>query len=87
VSARYEQRNTGNGVEVLRGGIGVRQPVPQPQDGVQANLALDQLDVDAWRHAFAAPAPEKSASQIAAEHGANAANASNNHSAYLPSHL
>lgn len=87
VSARYEQRSTGNGVEVLRGGIGVRQPVPQPQDGVQANLALDQLDIDAWRHVFAAPAADKSASQIAAEHAANAASASDAHSAYLPSRL
>lgn len=88
VSARYEQRNTGNGVEVLRGGIGVRQPVPQPQEGVQANLALDQLDIDAWRQVFSAPAADKSASQIAAEHVANAAaNAPDSHSAYLPSHL
>ncbi|MGT2434284.1 YhdP family protein [Cupriavidus basilensis] len=87
VSARYEQRNTGNGVEVLRGGIGVRQPVPQPQEGVQANLALDQLDIDAWRQVFSAPAADKSASQIAAEHVANAANAADSHSAYLPSHL
>ncbi|MCP6167390.1 hypothetical protein NL404_27575, partial [Klebsiella pneumoniae] len=48
-SARYELRSNGNGTEVLRGGIGVRQPVPQPAEGVQANLTLDRLDIDAWR--------------------------------------
>ena len=87
VSARYEQRSNDNGVEVLRGGIGVRQPVPQPQEGVQASLALDQLDIDAWRHVFAAPTADKSASQIATEHAPNAASASNGHIAYLPSRL
>jgi len=79
VNARYEQRSNGNGTEVLRGGIGVRQPVPQPQEGVQANLALDHLDIDAWRQVFATPSADKSA----AEH----ANASGNPNAYLPSRL
>jgi len=79
-SARYEQRSTENGVEVLRGGIGVRQPVPQPQEGVQASLALDQLDIDAWRHVFATPASDKST-----EH--TTANTGSGHSAYLPTHL
>lgn len=88
-SARYEQRSNGNGgIEVLRGGIGVRQPVPQPSEGVQANLALDQLDIDAWRQVFATPSAEKTAGQVAADHGAsNVANAADSHSAYLPSRL
>ncbi|WP_439892061.1 YhdP family protein [Ralstonia sp. 25C] len=85
VSARYEQRSNGNGVEVLRGGIGVRQPVPQLADGVQANLALDQLDIDAWRQVFAKPSADKSATQVASEHAAASANAS--HNAYLPNRL
>lgn len=56
VNARYEQRSSASGTEVLRGGIGVRQPVPQPADGVLAAIALDRLDIDAWRQVFAAPA-------------------------------
>lgn len=80
-SARYELRSNGNGTEVLRGGIGVRQPLPQPSEGVQANLALDHLDIDAWRQVFATPASDKSANQTAAEHAAG------NPSAYLPSRL
>lgn len=89
-TARYEQRSGAGGIEVLRGGIGVRQPVPQPAEGVQANLALDQLDIDAWRHVFATPTTDKSAAQIAAEHAAVAASApktSTSHNAYLPSRL
>jgi uncharacterized protein (TIGR02099 family) len=33
---------------VLRGGIGVGEPAPQPAAGVHANLNLAQVDVDAW---------------------------------------
>ncbi|MBA9871126.1 TIGR02099 family protein [Ralstonia insidiosa] len=84
-SARYELRSNGNGTEVLRGGIGVRQPVPQPAEGVQANLTLDRLDIDAWRQVFATPAGEKSAAQVATEHAA--ASAANSHNAYLPTRL
>ena len=84
-SARYELRSNGNGTEVLRGGIGVRQPVPQPTEGVQANLTLDRLDVDAWRQVFATPAGEKSAAQSASDHAA--ASAAGSHNAYLPTRL
>ncbi|TYZ49388.1 TIGR02099 family protein, partial [Ralstonia solanacearum] len=69
VNARYEQRSSASGTEVLRGGIGVRQPVPQPADGVLAAIALDRLDIDAWRQVFAAPAAaaaDKSAGTAAA---------------------
>jgi uncharacterized protein (TIGR02099 family) len=79
-SARYEQRTTANGTEVLRGGIGVHQPVPQPAEGVLASLALEHLDIDAWRQVFTAPVTEKDtapAAEHAADHGA----------AYLPSHV
>jgi uncharacterized protein (TIGR02099 family) len=34
---------------VLRGGIGVFEPAPQPATGVQANVALAQFNADAWQ--------------------------------------
>ncbi|WP_316653998.1 YhdP family protein [Ralstonia condita] len=84
-SARYEQRSSGDGVEVLRGGIGVRQPVPEPPEGVQANLALDQLDIDAWRQVFAATTPARTAGQNASENAAG--NAAGSRNPYLPNRL
>jgi uncharacterized protein (TIGR02099 family) len=38
---------------VLRGGIGVNVPAPQPDDGVAANVSLQSLNIDAWRDAVA----------------------------------
>ncbi|VVD81853.1 YhdP family protein [Pandoraea terrigena] len=51
-----QQRSAGNGarVEVLRGGIGIDQPVPAPREGVQAAAQFETLDVDAWRGVIAA---------------------------------
>lgn len=51
-----QQRASGNSghVEVLRGGIGINQPVPAPREGVQVAAQFDTLDVDAWRGVIAA---------------------------------
>lgn len=35
---------------VVRGGIGVNQPVPEPDTGLQMNLSMRTLSVDAWRN-------------------------------------
>ncbi|MGR9605343.1 YhdP family phospholipid transporter [Pandoraea sputorum] len=53
-----QQRSASNGsnggrVDVLRGGIGINQPVPAPREGVQASAQFDTLDVDAWRSVIA----------------------------------
>ncbi|SOY44027.1 conserved hypothetical protein, COG3164; putative TRANSMEMBRANE PROTEIN [Cupriavidus taiwanensis] len=45
--------NGSNGFEVLAGGIGVQQAAPLPAAGVSAAATFDQLDIDAWRAAFA----------------------------------
>ncbi|MEM5274096.1 YhdP family protein [Cupriavidus taiwanensis] len=45
--------NASNGFEVLAGGIGVQQAAPLPAAGVSAAATFDQLDIDAWRAAFA----------------------------------
>ncbi|WP_334186975.1 YhdP family protein [Noviherbaspirillum sp.] len=39
---------------VVRGGIGVNQPAPQPDGGLIANVSMDLLDLDAWRGAVTA---------------------------------
>lgn len=49
VQASYVQQRNGARVDVLRGGIGINQPVPAPREGVQAAAQFDTLDVDAWR--------------------------------------
>lgn len=39
--------------KVLRGGIGVNVPAPQPDTGLVANVSLQSLNIDAWRAAVA----------------------------------
>ncbi|SUA92052.1 YhdP family protein [Pandoraea pulmonicola] len=53
VQANYVQQRSGTRVDVLRGGIGINQPVPAPREGVQAAAQFDTLDVDAWRSVIA----------------------------------
>ncbi|NSX15364.1 TIGR02099 family protein [Cupriavidus taiwanensis] len=58
LNARYLLRRDGggngsNGIDVLAGGIGVQQAAPLPAAGVSAAATFDQLDIDAWRAAFA----------------------------------
>ena len=52
LSARYERQKSTekNAVwNVVRGGIGVNVPAPQPDSGVSANVSLKTLNIDAWR--------------------------------------
>lgn len=54
ISARYERQKTADkdaGWRVVRGGIGVNVPAPQPDSGVIANVSVKSLDIDAWRRA------------------------------------
>lgn len=46
---QYERDLAHGEPQVLRGGIGVGEPAPQPSRGVQASLTLAQLDADAWQ--------------------------------------
>jgi uncharacterized protein (TIGR02099 family) len=39
--------------KMVRGGIGVNVPAPQPEDGLVANVSLQALNIDAWRMAVA----------------------------------
>jgi uncharacterized protein YhdP len=57
MSARYlrQRVNAKNAPwKLIRGGIGVNQPAPQPDTGVALNLVLPALNVDAWRAAVTA---------------------------------
>ncbi|MES2740194.1 MAG: YhdP family protein [Pseudomonadota bacterium] len=49
IAARYERQRQGNGAwRVVRGGIGVNLPAPEPDSGMMVNVNLKSLDVDAW---------------------------------------
>ncbi|HJV50703.1 MAG TPA: YhdP family protein [Noviherbaspirillum sp.] len=55
IAARYERQKTADKDaewRVVRGGIGVNVPPPQPDAGVIANVSLKSLDLDAWRRAM-----------------------------------
>ncbi|MDQ0140253.1 YhdP family protein [Cupriavidus necator] len=67
LNARYLLRRDsgGNGLEVLAGGIGVQQAAPPPAAGVSAAATFDQLDIDAWRAAFAGGAERSGGSAVA----------------------
>ncbi|WP_019141560.1 YhdP family protein [Noviherbaspirillum massiliense] len=52
IAARYErEKSAGKDAQwrVLRGGIGVNAPPPQPDSGLVANVNLGVLNVDAWK--------------------------------------
>ena len=56
VSARYLRQKSlekNAGWRVVRGGIGVNVPAPQPDSGVSVNVSLKSLSIDAWRSAVA----------------------------------
>ena len=57
LSARYQRQKSldrNAAWRVLRGGIGVNVPAPQPDSGVSANISLKSLNIDAWRVLIAA---------------------------------
>ncbi|WP_241687724.1 YhdP family protein [Janthinobacterium sp. 17J80-10] len=57
---------------VLRGGIGINEPAPQPDSGVIANVNVPSLNIDAWSQSVSAiiggsnPAPRNGAASAAA---------------------
>ncbi|WP_245844884.1 YhdP family protein [Noviherbaspirillum humi] len=51
IAARYERQKAADRNaewQVVRGGIGVNAPPPQPDSGLVANVSLRSLNVDAW---------------------------------------
>jgi uncharacterized protein (TIGR02099 family) len=48
VSAQFVREAAGDGMRVLRGGVGVLEPAPMPPAGVAAHVSVGTLNVDAW---------------------------------------
>jgi uncharacterized protein (TIGR02099 family) len=49
ISARYlRQKQSGSGWRVVRGGIGVNVPAPEPDSGLMVNASMKSLNVDQW---------------------------------------
>ena len=49
VAARYQRQKIGKTPwKVVRGGIGVNTPAPEPDGGMAVNISLPALNVDAW---------------------------------------
>jgi uncharacterized protein (TIGR02099 family) len=48
VQAQYQRDVSGDQPRVLRGGVGVMEPAPQPASGVAANIGLKTLVIDEW---------------------------------------
>ncbi len=73
ISARYEREKSGDrnaDWRVVRGGIGVNVPAPQPDSGVVANVSMKSLDLDAWNRAVASVVSGGGASDGAKPSGA-----------------
>lgn len=88
VQASYVWRNGPNGAApTLRGGIGINQPVPQPNSGVLANVALDMLDLDAWRAIIAQLGSHSDSHDGAAASTASQPSRADSLSAYLPTRI
>ena len=48
VQAQYQRELGAGSPRVLRGGIGVMEPAPQPGSGVAASISLPKLAIDEW---------------------------------------
>lgn len=49
LASHYQRQKQGKGNWTLvRGGIGVNQPAPEPDSGLMLNVSMKALDVDAW---------------------------------------
>nr|WP_277624194.1 YhdP family protein [Undibacterium sp. TS12] len=56
INARYFRQKPANGPwQVVRGGIGVNAPAPEPDSGLNANVDLKSLNIDEWRKLTPAP--------------------------------
>ena len=49
LEAHLLREQSAGGTRVLRGGLGVRDAAPQPDEGIAASVNVAQLDVDAWQ--------------------------------------
>ena len=83
---QYVRDVSGAVPRVLRGGLGVMAPAPNPASGVTATLNLSSLNVDAWERVAAGLAGSGDAvpSGAAATIGPSTGDAASALTAYLP---
>lgn len=75
INARYQRQKLGKTPwKLVRGGIGVNVPAPEPDGGLMFNVNLRSLNVDDWLdlgHAIAGPAEPANAGSASAASGAD----------------
>ncbi|MBI1892149.1 MAG: TIGR02099 family protein [Burkholderiales bacterium] len=75
IAAKYERQKSADrsaAWQVVRGGIGINVPAPQPDtSGVIANVSLRTLNIDAWNRFFASISTNEKAEANAAVNGLN----------------
>ena len=86
LQVQYVRDVSGAVPRVLRGGLGVMAPAPNPASGVTATLNLSSLNVDAWERVAAglAGAGDAVPSSAAATIGPSTGDAASALTAYLP---
>ncbi|MEO5933840.1 MAG: AsmA-like C-terminal region-containing protein, partial [Duganella sp.] len=73
VAARYQRQKIGKTPwKLVRGGIGVNTPAPEPDGGMAVNISLPALNVDAWLDFGNAVAGQQGAAALGADGGAAA---------------
>lgn len=66
LGAQFERRHEASGTKVLRGALALRKERPPlPSEGVQAQLSLGDLNVDAWERVWVQPAGVVSGASVA----------------------
>ncbi|PXX37354.1 YhdP family protein [Undibacterium pigrum] len=67
INAKYFRQKQGAAPwQVLRGGIGVNAPAPEPDSGLNANIDLKLLNIDEWRRLMS-PVAATGQARVAAE--------------------
>lgn len=88
VALQYERDLVSAEPRVLRGSVAVGlqkdESAPLPAQGVSANIALDQLDIDHWKRAFASSTGGEMSLPAATASGATAASTDDGSLGYLP---
>ncbi|BBB59860.1 DUF3971 domain-containing protein [Undibacterium sp. KW1] len=68
INTRYSRQKQGNGPwQVVRGGIGVNAPAPEPDSGLNANIEFKSLNIDEWRRLMSPVSASQKANAAGAE--------------------
>ncbi|BBB65832.1 hypothetical protein UNDYM_1579 [Undibacterium sp. YM2] len=68
INTRYARQKQGSGPwQVVRGGIGVNAPAPEPDSGLNANIEFKSLNIDEWRRLMSPASASQQANTAGAE--------------------